>query len=228
MVKKYNQLGFAPIVIILLLGLVGGSIFVAIRNNVATQVTPSPTPAASSAPSVTPSSKPSTSPTTKASPTPSPSATPTPTTSQASPASSSSPSPSPTPTSTPTSSPSTSPSPNTSNEIMSVDKTSVNVTIQRNGKTIGFLYGPYPSGVTIKSNNGSGFSVINDQGQSGVGIEGYGSSGLLPGQSRYLAPFITADKANGTYLGTNTIIYYDMQSKSSTGPTISYTIILTD
>lgn len=59
MAKKYHQAGFTPIVIILLLALIGGSIFVAIRNNVPTQVVPSTAPTVSLAPSSSPSVKPS-------------------------------------------------------------------------------------------------------------------------------------------------------------------------
>jgi len=67
MAQKYHQKGFAPIVIILILGLIGGSVFMAIRNNVPTQAVPSPTPTVSPTPtsSSSPSTKPSFPPTAK-------------------------------------------------------------------------------------------------------------------------------------------------------------------
>lgn len=123
-------------------------------------------------------------------------------------------------------SPSSTPAPieSTAPEAFSVNKTSVTSTIKRNGKTTGMGFG---DGITATSNTSYGYSVANDQGQSGVGLES-GSTGLLPGQSRNILTFITFDKPNGTYTGTNTITYYDENSKSHTGPTINYTITLTD
>ena len=113
MARKYNQAGFAPIVIILILGLIGGSVFVAIRNNVPTQVASSPTPTVSSTPtsSSTPSAKPSVPPAAKPSSTPSPSPTSTASTPTPEVTTIPSQSPSQSPSLSPTPSPSPSPSP---------------------------------------------------------------------------------------------------------------------
>lgn len=239
---KLNQSGFVPIIVIFLTLLIVGSAYVIVKNSGIGE--PGYDPTASFQGSVSgqikPKISPSVSPSNKKFPSsfsPTKVPTTTPTASNNSSASNSSngsssnnsnnqsnSSNNSAATNTPTPSLTTA-SPAT---LMSVDKTTVNVTISKAGKTSGYLYGSYGSGVTITSNSGSGYSLANDQGQSGVGIGTYGSSGLLPGKSYYLAPFITADKANGIYTGTNTFTYYDSQSKSYPGATISYTITLTD
>ena len=129
MARKYNQAGFAPIVIILILGLIGGSVFVAIRNNVPTQVASSPTPTVSSTPtsSSTPSAKPSVPPAAKPSSTPSPSPTSTASTPTPEVTTIPSQSPSQSPSLSPTPSPSPSPSP--SKKTYTWSGTNVNATV---------------------------------------------------------------------------------------------------
>ena len=127
MARKYNQAGFAPIVIILILGLIGGSVFVAIRNNVPTQVASSPTPTVSSTPtsSSTPSAKPSVPPAAKPSSTPSPS----PTSTASTPTPEVTTIPSQSPSQSPSLSPTPSPSPSPSKKTYTWSGTNVNATV---------------------------------------------------------------------------------------------------
>jgi len=119
-------------------------------------------------------------------------------------------------TSTPT------PPSNTSGTI-TVSTNSVNVTLSRANAQYGLIYG---SGFTITSQGATGWQIHYNEGTSGQGF--YESSGgINPGSSSTIRSYINANKSNGTYTGS-AVVEYNKNGSWQAGPTVSYSITLTD
>lgn len=113
-------------------------------------------------------------------------------------------------------------SPSTTSQPITVNKTSINDTIQRSVSSFG-------QGITITNNTNStiGFVINIKSGQNGVGIRPI-SSAILAGGTTLVESFIDTQKPNGVYIGEN-IIRYSMNGGSYIdGPTVAYTINLVD
>lgn len=119
----------------------------------------------------------------------------------------------------------TSPSPTISTDTsgtITVSTTSVNVTISRSGST-GSLYG---SGFNIISQGATGWSLYNNDGTSGQGFYET-SGGITPGGSQNIRTYINSNKTNGVYSGSY-LVKYSKNGTWQSGPTVTYSITLTD
>jgi hypothetical protein len=108
--------------------------------------------------------------------------------------------------------------------VGAVDTTSVTVTLSRANAQYDLVYGP---GITLTSNGITGWSMHNNEGTQGQGF--YESSGgIVPGNSAQIRTYINTTKPNGTYTGSYTLIYTYNNGTWINGPTIYYTINLTN
>ncbi len=106
---------------------------------------------------------------------------------------------------------------------ITVDKTSVSVTLDRTGIQTGQLI--YGSGFTITSQTATGWEIKYNEATSGQGF--YESSGgINPGSSTNIRTYINTNKTNGTYTGS-AIVRYEKNGTWYDGPTVSYSIVLT-
>lgn len=106
---------------------------------------------------------------------------------------------------------------------LTVDKTDVNVTLKRSNQSSGFIYG---SGFTITSQGADQWSIYNNESTQGQGFN-EASGGISPGSSSAIHTYINTNKPNGTYTGSVTV-KYQKNGTDGNGPTVSYTITLTD
>ncbi|QQG40778.1 MAG: hypothetical protein HYV37_00435 [Candidatus Levyibacteriota bacterium] len=106
---------------------------------------------------------------------------------------------------------------------ISVDTNSVNVNLARVNAQDGLIYGP---GFTITSSGATGWQIKYNQPTQGQGF--YESSGgINSGSSATIRTYINTNKPNGIYTGSAIIQYYQYSSWHD-GPTVQYTITLTD
>lgn len=109
---------------------------------------------------------------------------------------------------------------------VSVDKTSVQVTLRRGDATStnSLVYG---NGFTITSQGATGWALYNNEATQGQGF--YESSGgIVPGTSVNIRSYINTKKANGTYTGSVTVMYEKNGIWTKSNIVINYTIILID
>ena len=105
---------------------------------------------------------------------------------------------------------------------ISVDKTSVNVTLDRNNAVGGLVYG---QGFNITSNAADGWQIRYNEPTQGQGF--YESSGgTVPGRTSAIRTYINTNKPNGVYTGS-AVVQYAVSGRWFDGPTVSYTINLT-
>ncbi len=108
--------------------------------------------------------------------------------------------------------------------MISVSSTSVVVTISRSGSPAGTL--AYGSGFTITNKGATGFQIKYNEPTQGKGFY-LGSGGLQPNASVNVPTYINTNNPNGTYTGS-AIVQYNNGTTWVNGPTVSYTIQLTD
>lgn len=128
----------------------------------------------------------------------------------------------------PPASPSPSPSPSANNTgSLTVDKNSFNVTLSRKEAPIG-SGSVYGSGVTLTSQGAKGFFVAENSDSRGFGLFEQ-TGGMSLGSSVNIRSYIALSKSNGTYSSSATIKWYDSNNQlNDDGPSVSYTITLTD
>ena len=111
---------------------------------------------------------------------------------------------------------------NTSGTI-TVSTNSVNVTLSRANAQNSLIYG---TGFTVTSQGAIGWSIHYSEPTSGQGF--YESSGgMIPGGSTNIRTYINTNKTNGEYTGS-AVVFYDKDGSWQSGPTVTYTINLTD
>lgn len=126
------------------------------------------------------------------------------------------------PTPTPTSAdvPTATPTPN---DTLSLSSNSINITLSRANAQYGLIYN---NGFTITSQGASSWQIKYNEPTQGQGF--YESSGgISTGSSINIRAYINSNKPNGTYTGSATVDYYK-NSTWHTGPTVNYSITLTD
>lgn len=131
--------------------------------------------------------------------------------------------PSPAPTSEAVYAPTATPAPS-----VSVNTTSVSVTLSRAQQIGGFIYGP---GFTLTNGTSEviSFCLIDNQVSQGEGFR-QSSGGLGPNSSTNIQTYINTNKSNGVYTGSSTVKYGSNCSSTSgtVVATVSYSITLTD
>lgn len=106
---------------------------------------------------------------------------------------------------------------------ITVDKTRVEVYLSRADVQYGLVYGP---GFTIISQGATGWQIRYSEPTQGQGF--YESSGgITPGATAAIRSYININKPNGIYTGSAIVQYYQNNSWQN-GPTVYYTITLTD
>jgi len=103
-----------------------------------------------------------------------------------------------------------------------VDKTSVVVTMDAKHTITDLIYGP---GFSITSEGATGFQIKYNEPTSGQGFD-ISSGGISPNQTVNIRSYINANKPNGIYTGS-AIVQYSKDGWFD-GPTVTYTITLTD
>lgn len=107
---------------------------------------------------------------------------------------------------------------------ISVDKTAVTATLSRAiVGSDGLIKGP---GFTLTSYGATSWSLFNSTFASGQGFSPTGG-GIVPGSSLVVNTFVNSNKPNGIYTGSY-VLEYIQNGVTVTGPTISYSITLTD
>lgn len=107
---------------------------------------------------------------------------------------------------------------------ISVDRTSVNVTLSRANAEFGLIYGP---GFTITRQGATGWMLYNNTVSQGQGFYD-ASGGILPNTSFNVRSYINPNKPNGVYTGSVTLHYEENGVWYASNTVISYTITLTD
>jgi len=98
---------------------------------------------------------------------------------------------------------------------LSVDKTSVTVTLDRNNAVGDLVFG---SVFTISSQGATGWQIYYNDPTSGQGF--YDSSGgINPGSSYEVRTYVNTSKPNGTYTGS-AVVEYSKNGNWSAGPTV--------
>ena len=119
------------------------------------------------------------------------------------------------------------PTPTPENAPIVVNTTSVNVTLSKSSANQGDLV--YGSGFTITSYGATGWELQNIISKPGVGFYDY-SGGINVGASANVRTYVNplGNIADGTYTGTS-IVQYNIQGGGwQNGPTVSYSITVTD
>lgn len=107
---------------------------------------------------------------------------------------------------------------------ITVDKTRVEVYLSRADAQYGLVYGP---GFTITSLGAIGWQIHYNEPTQGQGF--YDSSGgIIPGSSYDVRTYINTNKSNGVYTGSAVVEYWYNDNIFQKGPTVYYTITLTD
>lgn len=106
---------------------------------------------------------------------------------------------------------------------VSVSTTSVSVTLSKAQQDNGLIYG---SGFTITSQGATGFQIKDSVPTQGQGFYET-SGGMSNGSSSSVRSYISPNKGNGTYSGS-VVVQYQSNGSWTDGPTVSYTITLTD
>ena len=115
-------------------------------------------------------------------------------------------------------------SPYITSGTIKLDKTDVNVTLRRDPNTVSSLvYGP---GFTITSEGASGFQIKYNEPTQGQGFD-LSSGGMTPNMVVTVRTYINTNKPNGIYSGS-AVVQYSKNGVWSDGPTVTYTINLTD
>lgn len=118
--------------------------------------------------------------------------------------------------------PTAQPTSNSSGTI-TVDTTSVNITLSRTNAQYGLVYG---SGFTVTSQGATGFQVHYNEPTQGQGFS-TSSGGMTAGSSSTIKSYINVNKSNGIYTGS-AVIEYMKDGSWLAGPTVSYSITLTN
>jgi hypothetical protein len=110
----------------------------------------------------------------------------------------------------------------TQDGTLTVDKTHVVETLSKANAQSGFIYG---SGLNITSQGATAYLVRGSP--SGIGFYNT-SGGITPGTTSSISTYANANKENGTYTGTVTVEYQKNGSSYTVGPTVTYSITVTD
>lgn len=104
---------------------------------------------------------------------------------------------------------------------ITVDKTEVNVTLDRNNAVGGIVYG---EGFKITSNSANAWQVTPTVSTPGQGFYEF-SGGTVPGRTSDIRVHMFTTKPNGVYTGS-AVVKYSKNGVWFDGPTVSYTINL--
>lgn len=108
---------------------------------------------------------------------------------------------------------------------LTVSPKKVSITLSKTQASGGLVYG---SGPIIKGVQSTSFNVYNNQTTQGQGFY-ISSGGISAGQSTNIQTYMNVNKPDGVYTGTATLRYYvSALQKWENGPTLSYTITLTN
>ena len=111
-------------------------------------------------------------------------------------------------------------------DYLEVSPLSLNVTLSRgNIKYPSYIFGP--GYIFTAKENTTGFQFVRLSGNQDEGTYGY-SGGLQKGQVYDTRSYISPNKPNGVYSGSYTLQYYNSKGLWLNGPTLTYSITLTD
>jgi hypothetical protein len=105
-----------------------------------------------------------------------------------------------------------------------VQPLSANETLSRANAVYGLIYG---QGITITGKQSTSFQIKYNEPTQGQGF--YTSSGGIGvGQTVKVQSYVNSNKPNGTYSGSAIVQYYNSKGVWTNGPTVTYSLNLTD
>jgi hypothetical protein len=128
------------------------------------------------------------------------------------------------PTSSPTSSPVSSPVTGSKAYLMASPKNITATVSKANAQPDGLVYGP---AVTITGVQNTTFELKYKNPTSGQGFY-IGSGGIQAQQTLEDQPYVNATKPDGKYTGTAVLQYMNNKGKWAAGPTLTYSLKLTN